>query len=133
MKIKEKLKDSLKVLILLLDEAAVLVIVFVVLHFAGVRIPLPVTIILGLVIGVLVLIIHIKVIPSFHWKQITGKEGMIGLQGRVVQPLTPVGTVYIKDENWKARTDGDYMEIDEKVEVIGIAGLILTVVRSRED
>ena len=130
---KRTFGDWLKVLVLLLDEAAVLVLIFLVLHYFDVRIPLLVTIIVGLIIAVVVLMIHIKVVPSFRWKQATGREGMIGLQGRVVQPLTPVGAVYVKGENWKAKSTGDYIEADENVEVVGIEGLILRVVRLRED
>ncbi len=132
---KRTFGDWLKVLVLLLDEAVVLVIIFLVLHFLDVQIPLSIAIFVGLPIAVCVLIIHIKVIPSFHWKQATGREGMIGLQGRVVQPLSPVGTIYVKGENWKAESIGDYIEVDEdeNVEVVGIEGLILRVVRMRED
>ena len=117
---------------LLLDEAAVVVIIFLVLHFLDVQIPLSITIIVAIPIAVFVFIVHIKVIPSFHQKQATGREGMIGLQGRVVQPLTPVGTIYVKGENWKAKSIGD-IEVDESVEVIGIEGLTLRVVKFQED
>ncbi len=130
---KRTFGDWLKVLVLLLDEAAVLVIVFLVLHFLGVKIPLLITIFVALLIGAFVFIIHVKVIPSFHWKQVTGREGMIGLQGRVVQPLTPVGTIYVKGENWKAESAGDYIEVGKSVKVVGIEGLKLKVVRLRED
>ena len=129
---KTVITDWLKVMILLLDEAAVLAVIFVVLHFLDVEIPLAAMIILGLIIAVLVLIIHVKVIPSFHLRKITGKEGMIGMQGRVVQPLAPVGTVFIKGENWKAKTDVDYIEANENVEVVAIEGLVLKVVRTAE-
>ncbi len=125
--------DWLKVLVLLLDEAAVLVIIFLVLHFLDVQIPLPIMIFVALLIGAFVFIIHIKVIPSFHRKQTTGREGMIGLEGRVVQPLTPVGVIYVKGENWKAKSVGDHIEIDIDVEVAGIEGLTLRVVRLQED
>ena len=127
MKIKENLSDWFKILVLLLDEAIVLVVIFAVLHFFGLRIPLVPMIILGLVIAVLVFVIHVKVIPSFRWKQVTGREGMIGLHGTVIRPLTPVGTVYIKGENWKAKTDGENIEVDESVEVVAIEGLVLKV------
>ena len=131
---KRSFGDWLKVLVLLLDEAIVLALIFLVLHFLDVQIPLSVMIPVALPVAVFVFIIHIKVIPSFHWKQATGREGMIGLQGRVVQPLTPVGTIYVKGENWKAKTIGDYIEeVGENVEVVGIEGLILMVVRLRED
>jgi len=123
--------DWLKVLVLLLDEAAVLVIVFVVLHFLGVQIPLPITIFLVLLIGVFVFIIHVKVIPSFHWKQVTGREGMIGLEGTVVEPLTPTGTIIVKGERWKAKSV-DNVEIGENVEVVGIEGLTLMVVHRQQ-
>ena len=65
---KRTFGDWLKVLVLLLDEAVVLVVIFLVLHFLGERIPLPITIFVALLIGVFVFVIHIKVIPSFHWK-----------------------------------------------------------------
>ena len=58
---------------------------------------------------------------------------MIGLQGRVVQTLTPVRAIYVKGENWKAKSIGDDAEVDEDVEVVGIEGLILRVVRLREN
>jgi membrane-bound serine protease (ClpP class) len=89
-----------------------------------------VSIVVGLLIIVFVAIVHIRVIPSFHLKKITGQEGMIGLKGRVVKPLTPVGTVYVGGENWNAETDGDYIEAGEDVEIVGIKELLLKVIRS---
>ena len=129
---KRTFGDWLKVLVLLLDEAAVLALIFVVLHFLGVQIPLSVTIFVVLFIGVLVFLIHIAVIPSFRWKQVTGRERMIGLQGEVVEPLTPAGTIIVKGERWKAKSV-DNVEIGENVEVVGIEGLTLRVVRLQED
>ncbi len=124
---KERLGDWFKIFVLLLDEVIVLVVIFAVLHFLGVQIPLTAAIILGLFIGIIVLIVHIKVIPSFHLRQVTGREGMIGLHGTVVRPLSPVGTVFINGENWKAKTDGESIEINESVEVVAIEGLVLKV------
>ncbi len=130
---KRTLGDWLKVLVLLLDEAIILALIFVALRFFDVQIPLLTTILVLLPIAVLVVIIHIKVIPSFRRKQTTGREGMIGLEGRVVQPLTPVGVIYVKGENWKAKSVGASIEVDEDVEVAGIEGLTLKVVRLQED
>ena len=126
-------RDWLKVLVLLLDEAVVLVIIFLVLQLLDVQIPLSIAIFVALPIAVFVLIIHIKVVPSFHWKQATGREGMIGLQGRVVQPLSPVGTIYVKGENWKAESTDGCIEVDKNVTVVGIEGLTLRVVQLQED
>ena len=55
---------------------------------------------------------------------------MIGLQCRVVNALKPVGTVAVNGEHWKAMSaDSSNMEAGESVEVIGIEGLTLRVVR----
>jgi membrane protein implicated in regulation of membrane protease activity len=129
---KSKVIDWLKVILLLTDEMAVLAAVFLVLHFLGVDIPLPLMVGLGLVVAVFVFIIHIKVIPTFHLRRTTGQEGMIGKHGMVVAPLSPKGLVHIADEDWKARTDGDYIDAGEEVEVTEMNGLLLTVIRPRE-
>ena len=123
------IKDWSKVLILLLDEAAVIVVILLVLHFLGIQISLPIMIGGGIIIGIFVFIIHIAVIPSFHRKQVTGREGMIGEQGRVVEPLTPFGTIIVKGEYWKAKSLDDNIEFDENVEIVGNEGLTLKVKR----
>ena len=118
-----------KVLVLLLDEAVVIVAVLLILHFLEIRIPLPIMIGGGIIVGVFVVIIHIAVIPSFHRKQFTGREGMIGEQGRVVKPLTPFGTIIVKGEYWKAKSLDNNIGIDENVEIVGNEGLTLKVRR----
>jgi membrane-bound ClpP family serine protease len=128
--IKKTFTDWGKVLILLLDEAAVVVVVIVVLHFFKITIPLPVAIILALVVGAFVFVIHAAVIPSFHRKQVSGREGMVGAQGRVVEPLTPAGTIIVKGEYWKAESVSGNIEVDEDVEVVGLEGLTLKVKHS---
>ena len=130
---KRAFRDLLKVLVLLLDEAVVLVLIFLLLNYYNVQIPLPVTIFVLLVIAVLVFIIHIKVIPSFHWKQVTGREGMIGSQGIVVEALTPVGTISVRGELWKAISVDGGIEVNEDVKVVGMERLTLKVVRLQED
>jgi len=124
---RRTIMDWGKVLVLLLDEAAVVVLVIVVLTFLGIQIPLPITIAIGIVVGTLVFIIHIAVIPSFHRKKVTGREGMIGTQGRVVKPLTPFGTIIVGGEYWKAKSLDDNIEFDENVEIVGLEGLTLRV------
>ena len=127
---KRTIKDWLKVLVLLLDEAVVIAIVILVLRFLRVQIPLLTTIVIVLIVGALVLMVHIAVIPSFHRKQVTGREGMIGLQGTVIVPLTPVGAVMVNGERWKAKSvDGDNIEVGEDVKIVRVEGLTLRVVR----
>lgn len=129
---RRTIADWGKVLVLLLDEAAVLVVVILVLHFLEVRIPLPITITIAIIVGIFVFIIHIAVIPSFHKKQVTGREGMVGAQGRVVEPLTPVGTITVKGEYWRAKSLYDNIEVDEDVEIVGLEGLMLRVKRKSQ-
>lgn len=125
--VRRTAKDWLKVLVLLLDEAAVIFIVILLLRFFEIKLPLIVTVIIALIAGALIFIVHKAVIPSFHRKQVSGREGMIGLQGRVVKSLTPIGVVTVAGEYWKAKSADENIEVDEDVEIIGIDGLTLRV------
>ncbi len=127
--VKRTVADWLKVLVLLLDEVAVLVLIILALRFLEVRIPLPITIVIALVVGTLVFMVHIAVIPSFHQKQVTGREGMIGAQGRVVEPLSPVGAVTVNGECWRAKSVDGNIGVDENVEIVALEGLTLKVKR----
>lgn len=121
------LKDWSKVLLLMLDEAIIIAVILLILYFLGVEITLPIKIAAGIVFFIFVFVRHVAVIPSFHRKQVTGREGMIGQQGKVVKPLTPAGIVTLKGEYWKAKSVNGNIEIDEDVEIVGIDGLILRV------
>ena len=125
--IRRTVTDWLKVLVLLLDDAAALLVVILVIQFFKIRIPLPVAIVVGLLLGTFVFMLHRAIIPSFHRRIVTGSEGMIGGQGRVVEPLTPVGAVTISGERWKAKSVGEDIEVDEDVEIVGLDGLTLRV------
>lgn len=127
--IKTTVKDWGKVLLLLLDEAVIIVLVIFVLRYLKIQIPLPVIVIGGLLIGALVFMVHKAIIPSFHKKIVTGSEGMIGKQGRVMKPLVPVGTVAVGSEQWRAKSVDDNIETNEYVEIVGIDQLTLKVKR----
>ena len=129
--IRRTVTDWLRVLVLLLDEAAALVLVILILRFLEIRIPLPITIVIGLMAGTLVFMIHKAIIPSFHKKVVTGSEGMIGAQGRVLKSLTPVGAITIRGESWKAKSVDDDIEVGEDVEIMGVDRLTLMVKRKR--
>jgi len=101
---RSTIKDWLKVLVLLLDEAAAVVLVLLVLWVLEIKIPLVITIITGLLLGAIVFVIHKAVIPTFHKKQVTGAEGLAGLEGEVIEPLMPVGTIKVGNEYWKAKS-----------------------------
>ena len=129
---KRSIKDWFIILVVLLDEVVVVALVFLVLWLLGIEIPLPVTITVALLLGVLVFIMQRAVIPTLHKKRITGSEGMIGLTGIVIEPLAPIGVVRVSGENWKARTVGENIEVDEEVEVLELEGLTLKVGRKSD-
>jgi len=121
------MKTWLIVLIALLDDVAVLVLVFVVLWFFDVEISLPVMIVIGLVFGTFVFIVHRAIVPSLRRKKVTGVEGMVGLTGEVTQSLTPKGVIKINGEYWQARSVEGEIDVGEEVVILKIKGLNLEV------
>ena len=123
------MNSKLIVLVALLDDVAVLALVFIVLWYFREAIPVPAMVVIGIVLGTFVFIIHHALVASLRRKKETGSEGMIGLECEVTQALTPKGVVKVKGEYWKAGSlDGD-IEIGEVVEVTGIDHLVLEVKR----
>ena len=117
------------VLIALLDDVLILALVFLVLWFFDIKIPLSVAIVIGLILGTFTFIIHRAVVPSLRRKKVTGSEGMIGLVGEVVKALTPNGVIKVSGEYWWAKSlDGD-IETGGDVEITGIDRLNLEVKR----
>jgi len=124
---KRTIKDWLIVLVLLLDEVAALVLVLLVLSFFNIRIPLWVTIVIALLLGGFAFVVHKVIIPSFHKKRVTGSEGMIGLEGTVIEPLTPFGVIKTEGEYWKAKSVDGNMAVGEEVEILRLNKLTLEV------
>ena len=124
---KGTIKDWLKVIVLLLDEVAVIALVVVVLWVLKVKVPLPVAITVALLLGVVIFIVHKAVIPTFHKKHVTGAEGLVGCEGEVVEPLTPVGVIRVEGEYWKARSVGENIATGVDVEILAINRLTLEV------
>ncbi len=124
------IKDWLLVGLLLLDEVAALVLVLLVLWFFKIRIHFEIAIIIALLLGTFAFITHKVIIPSFHKKQVTGSEGLMGLVGEVIEPLTPVGVVRVEGELWKAKVvDDDDIAAGEDVEILRLQKLTLEVKR----
>jgi len=123
------LKAWLIVMASLIDDAVVLALIFVGLWLFHVKITWVLILIIALVMVAFILIMHKAVVPSLRRRKVTGTEGMIGMVGRVTEPLDPEGTVKIKDEYWKARAAEGNIGVNEEIEVVGIAGLHLEVKR----
>jgi len=121
------IKSWLLVLVLLLDDAAALVLVLLVMRFLGIELPLSLKIAIALILGTLIFIIHKAVIPALRRRKIAGSEGMIGLGGEVIEPLTPVGVITVMGEYWKAKSVDEDIAAGEEVEILGVNGLTLAV------
>lgn len=126
---KRNLKDWLKVLVFLVDEAAVLTLVLLALWFFKIKIPLSLAIVGALLFGGFVFLIHKAILPSLRRKGVTGSEGMIGLEGEVVEPLTPFGVIRVEGEYWKAKSVDGNIAVGEKVEILKLQKLTLEVKR----
>jgi len=124
---KRTIKDWLVILVLLLDEAVVVAVVFLVLWALGVKIPLWITIVTALLLGAIVFVTHKVIIPALRRKKVTGSEGMVGLEGTVIEPLAPMGLIMVGGEYWKARSAGENLAVGEEVEILELKGLILKV------
>ena len=125
----KSIKDWLLVGLLLLDEVAALVLVLLVLWFFKIRISFEIVIVIALLLGTFVFITHKVIIPSFHKRKVTGSEGMVGLVGEVIEPLTPIGVVRVEGELWKAKSVDDDIAAGEDVEILGLKRLTLEVKR----
>lgn len=123
------IKDWLLLLASLLDDAAIVLIILLVLWLLKIHLSLAMVIFLILLFVVLVFLMHKFVIPTLHSKIITGSEGMVGLEGTVTKILEPRGIVEIKGEHWKARSIGGYVPVGEQVEIVAMDGLTLHVKR----
>ena len=124
---KRSIKEWLIILASLLDDVAVALFILLILWLLKIPISLPVIIFLVLFFVFFTFIMHRTVIPALRKRKTTGAEGMIGLRGKVVEPLTPLGLIKVGDEYWKAKAIGGNINAGEDVEIVGLDGLLLIV------
>ena len=120
-------KAWLIVLASLIDDVVVLALIFLGLWLFHIEITWWIISIVMVVIVFFILVMHKAVVPAIRRRKLTGAEGMIGMTGKVTEPLKPVGTVKIKGEYWKAVSKKEDCEIGDDVEVLDINGLDLEV------
>jgi membrane-bound serine protease (ClpP class) len=70
--------------------------------------------------------------PQFRKPQV-GKEGMIGLLGKVIEPLVPEGQVLIEGEIWKAKSIEGKIDREKDIKVVGSDGLKLLVCKAKNE
>ena len=129
---KRTIKDWLKFAVLLLDEAVAIALVLAALWFFKINLPLWLAIVIALLLGALAFGTHKLIIPSFHARQVTGREGMIGLVGEVIEPLTPSGVIRIEGEYWKARSVEGNVPAEQEVEILDLKQHVLEVKHKKQ-
>ena len=121
------MRNLSKACILVLDEVLVAALVLIVLWQAGVRLSPWVIATTVVVLGGWTLVLHKLIKSIVRRRQVGGREGMIGLVGKVVKPLAPNGVIRIHGELWNASCRDGRVAVDEDVVVTAVEGLKLVV------
>lgn len=124
--------DNIRVLmryaLLQLPGLALVVMALLVIRYL-VDMPLwvSVTVIAGWIIKDIAMFPIVK--DAYSNRSSDSESSMSGMKGKVLTPLSPVGTVRVRGETWQARTDGRQMNIErgQTVQVKGRNGLTLLV------
>ena len=126
---KSEMNAWLIVLISLIDDIIIVAVVILALWYFKVKLSWWAIVLITLALGAFIFVRTWYVVPSIRRKKVAGAEAMIGLEGQVVEPLTPSGVVKVAGELWKAKSiDGD-VATGEDVEVLKLNRLILEVKR----
>jgi membrane-bound ClpP family serine protease len=113
------------------EEAAALVVGLWLLPGIGVRIPVPLVLVLMLAWLAWTVFTYRKGTHALLRKPVTGLVDMKGLTGIVVRPLHPDGMVKIAGELWASRSISGRLDPGASVVVVARNGLKL-VVRAQE-
>jgi membrane-bound serine protease (ClpP class) len=93
------------------------------------EVSVPVVVITGLVLGGLLAFVVQKALKANRSPAMTGWEELIGTEGEVRVPLSPVGQVFVEGALWRARPADDGVTLDRgyRVRVESVDGLTLVV------
>jgi membrane-bound serine protease (ClpP class) len=69
---------------------------------------------------------------ALYRKPTTGVSGMVGEIAVARTPLAPEGQVLVQGELWRAIAQNGPVAVGEKVEIVGVNGLTLTVVKAAD-
>jgi membrane-bound serine protease (ClpP class) len=94
------------------------------------RVAWPVLLAVAVIAFVFITIVIAKARRAMRRPQATGAESLVGTQGVTLSPLDPLGKVKVRGEIWKARTEGEALLKDERIEVLRVEGLTLVVRRA---
>lgn len=78
-------------------------------------------------IAVIAAVILYKGLTAKYVKVKTGLEALVGSRGIAVTDLKPKGEIRVMGEFWQATAQSAWVNNGEKVEVVGMEGMFLTV------
>jgi len=111
---------------ILLEEAAIVVVVLVGLPQLDIEVPVGVLIAVMVAFAVFSVLLYRAGSEALRRKPVA-LSVMVGSKGKVVSPLAPIGFIKIKDELWEAESVGSKISIGKEVMVVEQDGLKLTV------
>jgi len=111
---------------ILLEEAAIVVVVLMGLPQLGIEMPVGALIAVMVAFAVFSVLLYRAGSQALRRKPVA-LSVMVGSKGKVVSPLAPIGFIKIKDELWEAESVGSKISIGKEVMVVEQDGLKLTV------
>jgi membrane-bound serine protease (ClpP class) len=91
----------------------------------------PVLIIVALLALAFFTLVVAKARGAMRRPQATGVTSLVGEHGLILSPLDPRGQVRVRGEIWRARTEGEVLLRNERIEVVRVEGLTLVVRRPK--
>jgi len=88
---------------------------------------------LGGVLTALFLFVLGAAVRGRKYPVVSGREALIGAFGAATSDLTPNGLVHVKGEVWTARAQGESIRQGDTVQVVGVEGLRLLVVKKPQN
>ncbi len=123
-----KLSEAPKLLALTADEIIVVAFLLFILPALGIKVPLPVTL---LIIAVLVLkdflIAPFVLRGGLRAKPSAGPESLVGKEALVIEDLSPEGVIKVAGEMWRAECLNGEAKVGNRVRIVGVEGAKLLV------
>lgn len=95
-------------------------------HAAGYQLPLAIIVGTAIVAGLLTLLIVGLFLHSRRKRVLTGRRGLVGETGEVLEAFSSRGRVWVHGEDWQAKTQ-TALATGQAVRVTAVTGLVLTV------
>lgn len=95
-------------------------------EFGGLSVPAVIA--QSIILGAIFMVFSYFAVKAQRSRVKTGKEGLIGQVGRVLQDLEPNGTVLVAGEHWQAQAEAQQsIPLHSEIEVVAVDGMRLKV------